>query len=496
MTISPHSQPTGSNILTNSSFDCSGTVTWYPGQPGTITITTTETISVSVTDPSTTLPQPSTTIPLPYCTTVTIEPFTKFTCTASACPEPTSSAAAASSVTAISVTVTKKTWVPVYTPPTDSPPDFNPQPTNSRPGGNINQGGDTPGSGGGSPGSSPASSNPDSPGPGSGSSGSPGGNAGSPGPAGGNTQGGGNQGPSGSQGIGDIIASAFGVPQPAAPSSNVGSGGGGSGGSGGSSGGGSGSGAISPAPVDANINGVWLVAAPTAVIVGSHLFQPPAAGNQPITINESGQVFTIGASQIIGSGTTIAIPVPGTTPMTLGAVSFSIGASQAVFGDKTYAIGPGAQGTTTVINGQTISIGPSGVSFATSTVAPQGQITSPPLSAVTAGGVVFYVDASRAIIDGTTYRIGPGASRTVTVIHGMTVTFGASGISYGTTTLRPPAMTTSDSSSEGSSPTSSSGGGVFASATQTGGQTGRASSTNTSLLLIVAIGMMFIATVL
>ncbi|KAL9113789.1 MAG: hypothetical protein Q9227_002234 [Pyrenula ochraceoflavens] len=472
-TTSTHTKPPNDNPHSNSTSpsNCSGTTYKFPGFTPSLTITVTQTISVTITGTSISLPQPSTTETRPFCKTETIaESLFPVTSTTSMAGLESPSAA----------TVTKKTWVPVYVPSSQNPPDFGGNPTH--PGGSLNQDTQLPGPGQTPTGSNPPISTP--PSSGTGSSGGSGGNPGSPGSAGGNPPGGGGQaspgsGASASQGIGDIIASAFGI-----PSSGGGSTGGTSAGSSGGSGGGRGS---PPAPVAADVNGVWLVAAPTAIIVGSQYVPVPKAGSQPIVVTESGELFTIGPSQVLGPDTTIAIPGGGISPMTLGAVSFSVGASSAVIGGKTYAIGPGAHGTTIVVNGQTISVGTGGVGFATTTVPPEAQITSPPLSAVTAGGLVLYVDASEAIYSGTIYHIGAGATQTTAVINGMTLTFGEGGISYAGSTVHPAGMTTADATSTTGKSPSTTTGGVFASATQTANHKGSAAPMKTLLRPVLAM---------
>jgi hypothetical protein len=116
-----------------------------------------------------------------------------------------------------------------------------------------------------------------------------------------------------------------------------------------------------------------------------------------------------------------------------------VGPSLAVIGGSTFTIGAGATPTTTVINGQTISIGPNGVGLASTTIAPG--ITAAPganLSPVTVDGVTFSVGAPIAVISGITFTIGPNAVPTTEVVNGKTISVGPNGIGFSDTTIAIP----------------------------------------------------------
>jgi hypothetical protein len=104
-----------------------------------------------------------------------------------------------------------------------------------------------------------------------------------------------------------------------------------------------------------------------AVINGMTLTIGP--GTTPMTTVIGGQTITAGPNGLVLGGATLTIPFnPTTQAVTAGGITFSqVGASIAVIGGKSYTFGPGAQQTTTVIDGQTISIGPGGIGFKTTT---------------------------------------------------------------------------------------------------------------------------------
>ena len=110
-----------------------------------------------------------------------------------------------------------------------------------------------------------------------------------------------------------------------------------------------------------------------AVIDGTTLTIGPGATLTTVTIE--GHTITAGPSGISIGGsnggiTTLNFPFnPTTQEVTAGGVTFSeIGSSLVDIGGTTFTIGAGATPTTDVYNGQTISIGPGGIGFATTTV--------------------------------------------------------------------------------------------------------------------------------
>ncbi|KAI9867440.1 MAG: hypothetical protein M1813_008998 [Trichoglossum hirsutum] len=169
-----------------------------------------------------------------------------------------------------------------------------------------------------------------------------------------------------------------------------------------------------------------------AVIDGTTFTVGPGA--TPTTKVVNGQTVSIGPGGIGFAATTVAPLGAVITPITAGGITFSQGASIAVIDGTTFTVGPGATPTTKVVNGQTVSIGPGGIGFAATTVAPLGAVITP----ITAGGITFSQGASIAVIDGTTFTVGPGATPTTKVINGQTVSIGPGGIGFAAMTVPPP----------------------------------------------------------
>jgi hypothetical protein len=170
------------------------------------------------------------------------------------------------------------------------------------------------------------------------------------------------------------------------------------------------------------------------VVIGSSTFTV-GPGATPTTDVYNGQTISIGPGGVgIGGSTTIAFPAQQTQAITAGGITFSeIGSSLVVIGSSTFTVGPGATPTTDIYNGQTISIGPGGVGIGGSTtIAPPAQQTQ----AITAGGITFSeIGSSLVVIGSSTFTIGPGATPTMDVFDGQTISIGPSGIGLASTTI-------------------------------------------------------------
>ncbi|KAI9761434.1 MAG: hypothetical protein M1840_001947 [Geoglossum simile] len=172
-------------------------------------------------------------------------------------------------------------------------------------------------------------------------------------------------------------------------------------------------------------------ASPIAIIDGTTFTTGPGA--TPTTKVIGSQTISIGPGGI-GFATTTIPPQGGVfSTVTAGGLTFFEGSSNAIIDGTTFSIGPGATQTTKVIGEETISLGPSGIGFATTTIPPVGGL----FSTITAGEITFLQGSSIAIIDGTTFAIGPGAKATGKVINGQTLSIGPDGIGLATTIVRP-----------------------------------------------------------
>ncbi|KAI9781469.1 MAG: hypothetical protein M1816_002356 [Peltula sp. TS41687] len=178
---------------------------------------------------------------------------------------------------------------------------------------------------------------------------------------------------------------------------------------------------------------------PTEAVISGTTYSIGAAATTPTTAIINGQTVSLGPEGISFGSTTIAVPRPTFSPVTAGGLTFSVNPTEAVISGTTYSIGVGAMPTTTVINGQTVSLGPDGIGLATTTVpVPRAtDSTEQTSSIITVGDLTITVEPTEAIISGTTYAIGDGATPTTTVINGQTVTLGPGGVGLPSTTIPP-----------------------------------------------------------
>ena len=163
----------------------------------------------------------------------------------------------------------------------------------------------------------------------------------------------------------------------------------------------------------------------------------PSAFSQPRVVVVNGQSYTVAATEVVGPFTTLPLPaLDGSpkvfpAPVVVGGVPvILVGTSQAIISGQTYAIGPSAQPTTVVVNGQTISVGSGGVGFVPTTLRDSDFIGT------AINGVDLGIGASEVVISGTTYKIGPSASPTTIVVNGQTISIGSGGVGFASTTLQ------------------------------------------------------------
>jgi len=188
-------------------------------------------------------------------------------------------------------------------------------------------------------------------------------------------------------------------------------------------------------PTPTTVDGVGITIGPGEVVIDSTSYSI-GAGAPDQTIVVQGQTISLGAGGVGFSATTLAPPIssPSNFVIVGGEVFSAIGSSIAVIEGTTLTYGPGVPTTTEVVNGDTITIGPSGVSFDGTTLGGPGNPTGTQLGIV--GGLsVTEVGSSLAVVDGVTLTIGPGATPTTAVINGHTVAAGSSGVSIGGATL-------------------------------------------------------------
>ena len=204
------------------------------------------------------------------------------------------------------------------------------------------------------------------------------------------------------------------------------------------------------------IANVPIVVLPSTVIIGTNAIAIPKSSEAVATV--AGQVFTVRPSEIVASAGFVAFDAPGDSQnpsreLTVApGVVAQVGDSTAVIAGTTYRIGKDAPATTITVAGVAVGIGSQGIALPSTTVAANA-VTNAPMVVESAGGLTFAIDQTQVAIDGTTYRIGPGAAKITTEIGGQTVSIGPGGVGLEKTTLEPTAAT--EASDTGAAATSS-----------------------------------------
>ena len=169
--------------------------------------------------------------------------------------------------------------------------------------------------------------------------------------------------------------------------------------------------------------------APSEAVIGGIDIKHIQPNMVPITTTIDGQTVKIGPDGVAFSDTTIPLPTPHPTYSitTDGHLTLSLAPSEAVIQGSTYHLGPGSPTTLKLIDGQTVAIGPSGIDVKGTTINLPSLSFIPPTQA-TANGVTFFVGVTNAVIGGSTYAIGSGASETTVVVGSETIRLGTEGV--------------------------------------------------------------------
>lgn len=181
-----------------------------------------------------------------------------------------------------------------------------------------------------------------------------------------------------------------------------------------------------------------VVSGSEAVIDGSTFTIPPAG----TTAIVNGEPVSIGAGTIVVHDQTFTFQPsrPQYTDVIVqgGEMITAAGQSIYVFHQTTLTYGSGISETTEVIDDDTITIGPSGVTIHGKTMGGPSALPSKTAYEIVGGATITRLSPSFVAIDGTTFTVGPGATTTTKVIGGETITIGPSGVSIASMTLSYP----------------------------------------------------------
>lgn len=189
-------------------------------------------------------------------------------------------------------------------------------------------------------------------------------------------------------------------------------------------------------PTPTVVDGVTVAVGSSVVVVGGLTFTV-TPGVPPTTTVANGQTISIGPGGVGFPSTTLQ---PGGNPTSapdpvISTIAVGPGSSVVIIGSSTFTFEPESVPRTTVIGGQTISIGPGGIGPASFTAGPGA---APTTQVVTIGGVSLTEIGSKVAIGSQTFTVGPGASPTTVVVNGQTFSIGPGGIGTQSTIIPPP----------------------------------------------------------
>ena len=145
------------------------------------------------------------------------------------------------------------------------------------------------------------------------------------------------------------------------------------------------------------------LAIPGKIEVAGSTYQLPMQGSSTIVIGGSTMTLMpnaiVDGTSTAALPTTAGPAMPQYTALTVDGIPFDIGTGVAVVDGHTVQVGAGAPTSTFMVGSETIIAGPDGLSFPHTTVAPLGASPMP----VTADGMVFSTEPSDVVISGTTY---------------------------------------------------------------------------------------------
>lgn len=211
-----------------------------------------------------------------------------------------------------------------------------------------------------------------------------------------------------------------------------------------------------PAATSGTLGGIPVIISGTQVVVDGTTMRIP---QQETTTSINGQRVVLGAGTVAVGRETLILPSPQPTHeiVTGGEMLTAIGTSLVVLHSTTITYGLDIAPNQTIINGETVSIGPRGVSLHGTTIGgPSANATATEYEIV--GGItVGKVLPSLVVVNGATYAINQDGDLTnfeTTVINNQTITIGPSGLVVSSQTLTYPgsSVTATLSSSRDSIP--------------------------------------------
>ena len=190
-------------------------------------------------------------------------------------------------------------------------------------------------------------------------------------------------------------------------------------------------------PTPTHVGGLPVTVQPSNVIVGGGTFPIPTA---TMTVTVNGKSVVIGPDSISVDGETYSFSRPGQNNVVItgGELLTAIGASVVVLHSTTYTYGPGSSAFSKVVNGDTVVIGPTGVSVHGSLMGGPAADATDTEYEIVGGATIGKIPPSNFVINSKTYAVGPNAETRTVVIGDQTMTLGPLGLVMASTTMSYP----------------------------------------------------------
>ncbi|KAK7409562.1 hypothetical protein QQX98_008283 [Neonectria punicea] len=175
-----------------------------------------------------------------------------------------------------------------------------------------------------------------------------------------------------------------------------------------------------------------------AVVDGTKMDIPPLGTTAVV----NGETISVGPGKVVVDDETVTFRAVGghqtDVVVTGGEMVTAIGQSIYIFHSTTLTYGPGIPERSEVVDDDTITIGPSGVAVDGTTMGGTSADATDTTYEIVGGATITKLSPSFVLIDGTTFTVGPKATKVTKVIGGETVTIGPDGVIISSMTLTYP----------------------------------------------------------
>lgn len=171
------------------------------------------------------------------------------------------------------------------------------------------------------------------------------------------------------------------------------------------------------------------------VVIDGHTFTKPTS---PTTATVDGKYVSISPDGIAVDGQTMKFAAATDSIVTGGELLTAIGRSIVVVHSTTFTYGPGVAERITAINGDTVSIEPTGIVLHGSTIGGPSANPTDTTYEIVGGATIAKIPPSMVVINGVTYAVGPGTGKSTIDAGNEKITLGPEGIVMASMTMSVP----------------------------------------------------------